>query len=409
MKRKIIIWIIVIIFLLPLWMFLSWVFSSSRKLDVLILDKTSLSNNYDEHRSFNWILNNQKFTKRDGNLYEIGKDYFGFYPEDSYVYKTKDFTTVSDKQLDSMADYYDMTYYTDVYGVYSREWYGTKDNKDQANSLKMFNVLKMMQGKQAAGERSQLIYGGLSYGDVLFLEKMKQRKKLILTEFNFLGSPSDDKIREKAEEDFGIHWTGWIGRYFDNLDTLKNRELPKWVVSLYKQQHAGKWPFKNSGIVFVNRNETIAVLEQDTHLKKDVPVIETNEHFQDMYNIPDKVIYPFWFDITVNTRDNDIISAYHIYTNNTGDSVLKYHGIPKGFPAAMSHYKDDYKFFYFSGDFADNQINATAISKLKGIKYFRTFLYNHGELGDRNRFFWSYYCQMMSTILNNYYDTYKKK
>ncbi len=399
-KRRIILILLFGLLFTPLWMYLAWLLRSPRPLNIFILDKTVLTQSCDEHRSLNWVLTNEKFTKDDTVLYSVEKDYSGFFPLEFDQYEVKDIEKYSEMQVDSLADALDMVYYTDIYGIYWNDWYqeGVPISEDE----KILNIFRNLFGKKASLERSPLIYGGLNDAEVDLLAEMKERKKLILTEFNLLASPSNGPNRNRVEKLFHIKWSGWVGRYFISLDTLVNPEIPPWVIRLYKEQHDHTWPFKKAGIVFVHEDERIAILESDTHLDYEVPNIVTPDKNQDRFNVPYKVIYPFWFDIVYTKDLNEVISWYEILPNTKGDSILKKNNIPKLFPAVLEHSKD-YYFWYFAGDFSDNPIKVNYMSKLRGIKSLRYFMYDKGDKSDRNRFFWNYYNQMLPVILNDYH------
>jgi len=404
MRKRIFITSLIIIVFMPLWMWLAWLLSAKKQMNIFILDKTVLTEKCDEHRSLNWVLTNEKFVKADMNLYQTEKDYMGFFPKDYDQYEVNDLKGKKEAELEEMSKNLDMLYYADIYGIYYNDWY-SDDWAGLSKDEKILNLFKNIFGKKSSLERSPLIYGGIDDEDVTLLQKMKDKKKLIITEFNLLASPSGTKNRLKIEKMFNIKWSQWVGRYFTSLDTVTNPELPPWVYRLYKAQHNGSWPFKNSGIVFVHEDETIAILEDETHLDLETPYIRTPEKFQDKYDIPDGVIYPFWFDITYS-KANNIVSYYEIHSNTKGDSVLNHHSIPKRFPAVIE--SPDNLFYYFCGDYSDNPININYMAKLKGIKFFRFLMYDKGDRSDRNRFFWVYYNRLVAKILNNYYDTLKK-
>ena len=160
-----------------------------------------------------------------------------------------------------------------------------------------------------------------------------------------------------------------------------------------------EWPFSKSGIIFVHENETIEILENETHLESEVPIIVSTEEGQDKFGIIDEIEYPYWFDILSYTGKNHIYASYNIVSNAAGDSILKRNGIPKNFPSVLE-YMGDYKFYYFAGDYADNT-TYNLLAKMKGIEYFRHILYPD-DISSRERFFWEFYTPLMKTILNNY-------
>jgi len=379
MKKKIIDIVLIILCLLPLILWLLWIIKPSQRANILIMDKTVLTPIGLEHRAFDWILNHQKYYKPNGDPYTTS-DYVGFFPLENDHFLIKDLSNFTEKQIDSLSTCSDMTYFTDTYGIYYNEWYRKKD----------------------LGEHSEKVYGGLHENDVLFLKMMKEKKKLILAEFNFFATPTSAKQRKEAESLLGLKWSGWTGRYFEQLDTLKNPELPKWVVRLYKNQHQNNWPFTKPGIVFVHTDETIAILENETDLKREVPLVKSFNYGVNKFDIPKEIRYPYWFDITLSTDTNNrVLSYYELFPNERGDSILHHHNIPKIFPAAFENIKDS-PFYYFCGDFTDVPIRKT-FDELLGMEYMKMIVVNESYLNDRTPFFWRYYLPMTTKIINKYF------
>lgn len=385
--------VFIIILCIPLFSWIAWVLKKPKVLNLLIVDKTVPVLRRNEHRSFNWILNHLKFCNSDKKLYSVNKDYLGFFPvlipnqSDSGKYFIKDLDKFSGTQLDSIADALDMLYFTDTYGVYYNEWYRHK----------------------RLGEHSEQIYGGLKENDIILIEKLKERKKLILAEFNFFASPTSGLNRAKAEQLLNIQWKGWTFRFFDILDTTKNPELPKWIIRLYKEQHYNCWTFKKSGIVMHHEPDDIVdILDEETDLIKETPFIITDNYIRKQYDLPAEIYYPYWFDYTENTStQNEVIAYYKIYTTHKGDSILKTYNLPDNFPSIIRHKKaDDYTFYYFCGDFADNPIDNLS-SHFRGIGLF-DFTFYSDRANDRTQFFWTYYKPLVSTILRDYYKQLKR-
>lgn len=360
-------------------MFLVWLCWPKTKLVTAIIDKTVLNKKGQEHSSLTWYLRYNKYSKTSKDLYQVGQDYFGFFPQKDQRFVLKGLERFDDKELNKLVSDCDLTYFTDTYGIYLKEW------KQEVEST----------------ERSKLVYGGMSYEDLYFLQKMKAKKKLILTEFNCIGTPTKRAIREKFEREFKIQWTGWVGRYFDSLDTNKNKELPEWLIQNYKNQNDNKWPFNKSGIALVNENDKIIVLENIEHLNSEVPFILTGKEDREKYYLPKVIKYPFWFDIMKTSRQNHIVSFYNIEVNEEGRKILEENGIPPQFPAVIEHNRDDYKFFYFAGDFADNPITLNS-SSFKGIRFFRKMFYDKSIASERVSFFWEYYYPLVNTIITDY-------
>jgi len=386
MKRYFIIAGLVILFTLPVWMRAAWYLEGKKELKVVTVDKTTTTDDGIEHRSFNWVLYHEKYCKADRSLYSISKDYYGFFPGSDGHYKIKGLENFSNEQLQKLADHSDMTYYTDTYGVYKKEWYG----------------------KIYRGDVSQYIYGGMSVQDLKYLLLMKAQHKLIMAEYNDIATPTSKDIRSKFEDAFGVRWTGWVGRYFGSLDTTQNKEIPVWLLRDYKAQHNNKWSFKNSGIVFVHESGRIEILENKRDLKEEVPYILTNERNQDRFRVPQKIKYSYWFDVMLTSHANNVVSVYQIKTNTRGDSILNSINIPNPFPAVIEHYDKDYKFYYFCGDFCDNPVDML-FTEFVGITNFRGLFYSANNVAERESFFWLYYEPMVSTILDEYYSSLNKK
>jgi len=382
-------YIIILILLIPFLSWLFWYAQEARELKVLILDKTVLNSSGQEHLSFNWILNQEKFVNKELELYNSGEDYFGFFPDDDGNYEIDDFNNYSKSEIDSLADDYDMVYYTDLYGIYRAEWYETYPQV----APKGYKIIPTT-------ERSSLIYGGMTRKELNLLEAMKEQKKLIITEFNVIASPTSYRIRNDFEKEFGITWSRWVGRYFESLDTNENKELPRWLKNNYLIQNDSIWPFSKSGIVFVKNDDRIVILENETQLDIEIPIIYTPVLERVFYNLPTEIKYPFWFDICYTVDPNMIVSYYKIHTNYIGDSILKANSIPNTFPAVISGV-EDYPYYYFAGDFADNPISLS-LSKFKKSQIISSLTYG-SSIQERNSFFWNFYHPLMTTILNDYY------
>ncbi|MGC4039149.1 MAG: hypothetical protein QM764_24535 [Chitinophagaceae bacterium] len=382
-KTRKIFLVIIAILLLPLWMWLAWLLTPKKKLVMAIVDKTEITTKGQEHVSLNWILNHERYTKTSSELYSVSKDYFGFFPLKQETFKIKGLERFNDKQLKQLTNDCNAVYFTDTYGVFNNEWYKGKN----------------------VSERSGIVYGGMSQEDINLLAKMKDSHKLIISEFNSIGSPTQPDIRAQFEKLFALQWTGWIGRYFESLDTTVNKELPHWLINNYLQQNNNHWPFTKSGIAFVSNKDEVVIIEDNTHLKDPLPHIITTATGRSHYNLPEKIKYTFWFDIMNNdSSTNQAIAHFNIDVNDKGAQLLQQHGIPSFFPAVIQHISTDYSFYYFCADFCDNPVSIGS-SYFKGISFFKSFFYNEADPMERKSFFWNYYRPLITTILS---DSYKR-
>ncbi len=375
--------LLVMLLLLPVWMFIAWLLTDKRKLVIVIVDKTVLTTKGQEHVSLNWVLNQEKFTKTNTALYKRESDYYGFFPLENEKFQLKGLERFNTAQLDQLSTDADAIYITDAYGIYKNEWYQQGDAK----------------------ERSGTVYGGLSQQDFYLLKQLRDKHKLIITEFNSLASPTSPAVRSEFENIFGVRWSGWTGRFFDSFDTTQNKELPLWLVHNYKLQHNGAWPFKKSGIALIHSDDRVVILENETHLTQELPNIYSTKEGQDHYGLPEKTPYSFWFDvIQPDTGFNHVLAQFRIDVNENGKKELGAYGLSSTFPAVTVHLNKDYRFYYFSADFSDDPISLTS-SYFKGAHYFKRIMYNTRDPQERKRFFWCFYQPLVTTILNDYYKT----
>ncbi|MHB1177595.1 MAG: hypothetical protein ACYCZO_04620, partial [Daejeonella sp.] len=311
MLKKILAGIILLIVLLPLSMWLSWFFQPNTRFVAAIVDKTVLTDDAAKHASLTWVLNNNGYTKTKTKPYKVREDYYGFFPLQNEKFRIKGLERFSNSQIRQLSLDADMVYFTDTYGVYNNEWF-------------------------SSGKSNQygMIYGGLSSKDIELLDMMKTRKKLIIAEFNTIGSPTDSVNRARFEEIFAMRWTGWTGRFFSSLDTAVNKEIPSWMLNNYKKTHSNQWPFKRSGIAFVSNKGLVCILEDVTHLNNAMPHIKSNVYGREKLDLPDMIKYPFWFDIIIpDSRVNKSAANFEIDMNKQGLEELKQYGIPSVFPA----------------------------------------------------------------------------
>ncbi|WP_419213455.1 hypothetical protein ACNR9Q_04690 [Maribacter sp. X9] len=379
MKRKVTGIVLLLILLTPVFMWMGWVLTPKKKLVIALVDKTVLTAQGQEHISLNWILNHNRYTKTQDKSYKIERDYFGFFPLEDEKYLLKGLERFSSEKLNLLSADADLAYVTDTYGIYTNEWFKKGD----------------------INNRSSMLYGGLSYEDLVFLKAMKERHKLILTEFNTIGSPTMVENRKTFEHMFGLHWTGWTARYFDNLDSTTNLDLPQWLVDNYKKANNGAWPFTKPGVAFVNEKEQVVILEEGTHLKNALPYINTTPQAQQKWHLPDTIKYPFWFDVIIpDLKINQVNATFKLNLLPKGEEELAKYSIPQNIPAITSHLEDDYKFFYFSGDFSDNPVG-TKTSYFKGIHFFKSLFYDERNPLERNSFFWNFYRPLISQILED--------
>jgi len=369
--------IIVLIFAFPFFNLIRWTFQEKKPLDVLILDKTVPTLERINHKSLTWILNNDRFVKKEKkSSYSYRKDYYGFAP--TRPLKDRGNTT-NEYHLSEMIDLPEKTdaiYFADTYGVFFNDWY-VGVNKSR---------------------RSRKIYGGLNNTDYLLVNEMKNRNKLIILEYNTLDFPTSEFESYRTQEKLGIKTSGWTGKYFEKLDTT-SKNFPVWMTAMYRKEYGRPWTFTRPGIVFLS-DKQIIVLEEGTHLTDAKPFIHTEAENASKYGVPEKVAFDKWFDI-IDPLESTVISKFELSTTALGDTLLATGMLRNSFPAVTSDSIG--RTFYFSGDFANNDVSY-CLSRLKGFNGIEGINYSD-KPADSRRFFWLYYKPLLKTIFNDYYSS----
>jgi len=369
-------YIIGIMILVPTIMLFFWLVTPERPLNIVLIDKSVPDANRTEHAAFTWLLKQDRIVKSDGTFYDRFTDYYGFYPRSGGDFVVQDFSSFDSVRIDSLASAADLVYLADAYGVYSHNYGGDKTKANHS------------------------LYGGVNASDLDFIRASQKQGKTIIAEFSLFGAPTSKAHRDSLQSMFGLKWSGWIGRYFISLDTTANDVLPDWVVQLYEQNFGPEWPFTDSGVILV-KGEEIVILEYGTHLLEETPLIKTEEEYAAEYQLAPLVRYPFWFDIVTSPyTENRVVSIFQLPVNAQGDSLLLAHKIPAMFPAVLYHPGSPGTFYYFAGDFSDNQVPEFA-AYLKGISYFHSFFYDKDRMNDRRQFFWRFYRPLIEQVLDD--------
>lgn len=386
MKRPLLITLIIlaVLLLIPAVSFIRWAFKEKKPIDIVILDKTVPTLERLGHRSFTYILTNDRFVRKEkGGSFSAARDYYGFVPQRPVrekQFRKKDFRLT---ELIDLADNNDALYYADTYGVFFNDWYqGIKKTR-----------------------RSRKLYGGLNNNDYLLMSEMNKRQKLVIVEYNTFDYPTAGLEKFKSEELLGISSKGWMGQHYRSLDTTTAQGVPGWMPELYRKQYREPWTFTNPGVVLLKEN-SIIVLEEGRHLSSALPVITTSEAWAEKFNLPGTVAFTNTFDI-IDPGTNNVISEFNLRTTPEGDSLLAVNDLAPVFPAVTQE-PSAQNTYYFAGDFANNKIPFW-ISRFKGAdRWARMLLYSDND-NDPKRFFWCYYKPLITSIFNDYHDTIEGK
>lgn len=383
MKKPLLIVLIIlaVILALPVIKLLGWTFETKKPLGILIVDKTVPTLEREKHKSFTWVLTNDRFVKKEKKTsYSAVKDYYGFVPTRPLRERLWDKNEYRLADLADLPENSDAIYITDTYGVFVSDWY---------------------QGISKP-RRSRKLYGGLNNNDNLLIKEMVDRNKLVILEYNSFDYPTAEYESYKIQERLGIQYLGWTGKYFATLDTTAEN-FPIWMTAMYRRQYKKPWSFSKSGVVLV-RDKAIMVLEEGTDLTSSLPEIVTDSAYATRYQLADVVPFDQWFDI-IDPKANNVISKFRLATTSAGDSLLSEYGLSREFPAAIQEPANQ-RTYYFSGDFTHTNTPMWA-ARFKGVDMFKSLLYSK-KADDPRRFFWLYYKPLVEGIMNEYYTAITK-
>ncbi|WP_078410075.1 hypothetical protein [Priestia abyssalis] len=333
--------------------FLMWHLMEEKGLQLFVIDKTVPKNDYREHLGLFTVLEHNKVRKDKHTKYELMKDYYGYDPED---YK-------GDTEFE-MPDAVDILYVADTYGVYEAD---LQDN--------------------VRGERSPLIYGGLTIFEWNRIMDKKTSDNTLIVEFNSLASPTEVPTRKVVEQNLGIEWSGWIGRYFPDLE---DKEVPVWLKKNWEVQTGEQWDLTGRGLVFADETDKVVIIrEQDFEGQVDFrwskEAAGTYEHVKDS-------AYGYWFDIVIPSEKVTVEANYELNISEQAKKVLAKNGIPLKYPAILLN-KDE-KTYYFAGDFADVNTSYYTHWRLPAWFYSVNAFFN-----PMDRFFWEVYVPLMNHII----------
>lgn len=368
--------VVLIFVLVPVISYLIWLLYPVRQLEVLVIDKSVANDKYNEHQAFFWLLEYQKFQNRDGKFYDLTTDYYGFHlGSNEKTGHGDDFSDLTDEDISDVISPIDVIFLADTYGI--------------LNEIIPQNELN---------EHSSKVYGGVNQSEISLIRETAKQNKTVIVEFGAFESPTTKFNRAELENELGIKWTGWIARYFNELDTIRNEAVPRWLTKAYLEQHDNKWIAAGPGVVFVHEDGQVEALTFGSDYLSRIPEIQTQYFNKADFRLPEVVPYPDWFDIVLVDREYEVISYFDIAPTSEGIIKLKEMGLPRYFPAAVVKNSDQGQFYYLAGDFTDLSADLGS-PRYTGLPSLWRSFHMVSNYKDREGFYWNYYFPLMSQIL----------
>jgi len=348
-----------------------------RPLPLVVLDKTVPFRNWLEHRSLFWLLGHERIVKPDGSPYAYASDYLGAYPPPipgDPPERTRDLaaTDVASARL---------VYLADTYGVY---------RDDLASRERM----------QAALERSPRLYGGLTSEEASAVASVPEHGRILVAEFNTLGSPTGPDARERLERTLGVRWTRWIGRYFPRLEDTG--EVPKWMRDDYEREWRRTWVFRGPGYVLMQDDLHCEVLREGFDVERIGLTIERERPLDArIMEAADRVPYPYWFDVVTVATGTTALASFQWHPTEAGRRRLAARRLPERFPAVTRRGgRAGGSAWYFAGDFADNPLDPRPVP-FAGYASFRRIAEGLKAAPSETAFYWRFYVPLMTSILRD--------
>ncbi|MDF2568048.1 MAG: hypothetical protein K0R90_1504 [Oscillospiraceae bacterium] len=358
---------IVLLFIIIL--FAGWHVIPKKPLDIVLLNKTvpanqtdrynNIASDYRKHIGFFWILNQQRYVKKDSKeAYDYRTDYYGPILDEK--------RNIVNRDLKSLAKTPDMVYLADAYG-------------DEANK----------QGDS-----------GISYENIAVASTAHANGSTLIGEFNIASGETEDSVKTEMQKLFGMKSTGWVGRYVADMKDLT--DIPKWVLTLYERQYGKAWNYSGSGIILSSQKDELIVLQSGVDFEGNSMTIEITKDYQKQFGKL-KQNYYSWFEVTSADYGTDVIAEYKLSLNEKGKQKFQKILSTLTFPAITRKVASKAPAYYFSGDFNDYVAKERYPKFLFSSSLYRLFSYD--RKGDITNFFWNFYMPLMQKILYKTYDS----
>ncbi len=272
-----------------------------------------------------------------------------------------------------------MLYLADAYGVYTGDY--------------------EVEG-EASLDYSQLIYGGMTPGEVGLIEDFVAGGGHLVAEFNTFASPTGAGTRGRLENLLGARWSGWTGRYFHNL--ADEREVPAWASRAWRQHYGEDWNFRGAGYLFVHEDTRLFVLRESIDVSRPGLTIEIDQEAPLTAGALSGMRFNYWFDVIVPAPGTEVLASFRIHADHSGRAILERFEVPAEFPALVMASESPLR-IYMAGDFSD-AAGALGPWWAEGLPWLNNNVLNiwFPRGADQEPFYWGFYIPMIRNLLRHY-------
>jgi len=344
-------------------------------LQVLIVDKSVPDTTYREHAALTWVLNHFKVPAPDGQpAWDSSRHYLGFHPAE--LPEAPQAGRSERLQANDLAGR-DLVCIADTYGVYQQDFL-------------------MAEAKPPlTPDFSPKIDGGLDAAEVQALQAYVTQGGALWAEFNTFASPTQGAERAQLEALLGLRWTGWSGRYFEDLG--QTSEVPAWARRGWQTQYQTPWGFQGPGWLLVHEDSRLVVLQQGTDIaSKGLRIVHSGEHPL-LKGAHSQVPFYYWFDIVTARDSAQVLAHYELQLLPPGQALLKQAAIPTRFPALILASERPLR-LYYAGDASDLK-ETPQNYRLAGLGPWMRLGRRQEFKIDQEAFFWAFYQPLWGNLL----------
>jgi hypothetical protein len=355
----------------PFWIsHIIWRLSPIRDLALVVIDYTVPTFSYSHHRGLFWLLNHLRiFGPNTTEPWQVDKNYVGYKPDNNVANHY-----ISEIDLTP----YHWLYLSDTYGVYD------------------IDIAKKPEKELPESVRPKLVFGSLTLSDAHALSRFVEKGGNIILEFNSFASPTKDDARVIAESLVGLQWTGWAGRFIDDL--YDKTITPSWLPDLYHIHYPNRPLPKGPVLILVHNDGRLVVLHGET-LENTSPSLSITDQgkkmLRDLYATPP---YFGWFAIMAPIKSVQVLAEIRLPVALDWKNRYRDAGIPTAFPLITQHRENGTTRIYIAANIADLE-DTPRYYELAGLPLLQAAVNRRRDIISNRPAYWQFYAPLVGEML----------